>query len=132
MAARTVNLPDPQIIGKMSIEETISRRRSERSFEDKDLSMEQISQILWAAQGITDTSFGFRAAPSAGALYPLKVYIIKKDGLYRYIPDEHKLLQLSSEDLRASLLRVSLGQSLLRHFAVQQWVLSCGRQEVVS
>jgi SagB-type dehydrogenase family enzyme len=114
MAARTISLPDPKIIGKMSFEETISRRRSERGFEDKDLSMEQISQILWAAQGITDTAFGFRAAPSAGALYPLKIYIIKKDGLYRYIPDDHKLLQLSSKDLRPSLLRVALGQSFIR------------------
>ncbi|GAH07924.1 unnamed protein product, partial [marine sediment metagenome] len=58
--------------------------------DEKDLNLEQISQLLWAAQGITDER-GHRASPSAGALYPLELYIVKKDGAYHYIPEGHKL-----------------------------------------
>ncbi|MEE8637793.1 MAG: SagB/ThcOx family dehydrogenase [Candidatus Margulisiibacteriota bacterium] len=119
MAAKIIELPEPKILGKVSLEESIFRRRSERSYDkDKDISMEQLSQILWAAQGITDTSFGFRAAPSAGALYPLHIYVAKKDGVFRYIPDGHKLIQLSEEDIRPSLNRASLGQSFIREAPV--------------
>jgi SagB-type dehydrogenase family enzyme len=118
MAAKIISLPAPKTLGKMSIEESILRRRSERSYLDTDLSLEQLSQILWSAQGITDQSFGFRAAPSAGALYPLQIYIVKKDGVFRYIPDGHKLVQVSEEDKRPSLVRASLGQSFIREAPV--------------
>jgi len=114
MAKKTINLPNPQLQSKVSIEETILWRRSEREFQERELSMEQISQILWAAQGITDTIFGFRSAPSAGALYPLSIYILKRDGVFQYIPDGHKLRELSSEDKRPTLVRASLGQSFIR------------------
>jgi SagB-type dehydrogenase family enzyme len=113
MAAKTIPLPEPKIIGKMSVEEAIFRRRSERSFQPQELSLEQISQLLWAGQGITEKSWGFRAAPSAGALYPLTLYVVKKDGVFRYLPDGHKLLQISSEDKRPSLMRASLGQTAI-------------------
>ncbi len=113
MAANIIPLPKPNILGKMSIEESIFRRRSVREYKETELSMEQISQILWAAQGITDKNYGFRTAPSAGALYPLHIYVAKKDGLFRYIPDGHKLLQISNKDLRPSLVRASLTQSFI-------------------
>lgn len=113
LALKTIELPKPVISGKVSLEESISRRRSEREFLDKELTLEQISQILWSAQGITDPEFGFRAAPSAGALYPLTIYLVKKDGIYRYLPDGHKLVQISEEDKRPSMVRASLGQSFI-------------------
>ena len=110
---KTIKLPEPKIVGKMSIEESIFRRRSERSFLPNDLTMEQISQLLWAAQGITDKTWGFRAAPSAGSLFPLTLYVVKKDGVFRYVPDGHKLIQTSAEDVRPSLVRASLGQDFI-------------------
>ncbi len=114
MAAKIIELPKPNVLGKMSLEESILKRRSERNFEkDKELTLEQLSQILWAAQGITDQSYGFRAAPSAGALYPLHFYVVKKDGVFRYLPDGHKLVQLAEDDRRPSLVRASLGQSFI-------------------
>lgn len=114
MAARkTIKLPEPKITGKISVEEAIFRRRSERSFQPQELTLDQVSQLLWAAQGITEKSWGFRAAPSAGALYPLYLYILKKDGVFQYIPDGHKLVQISEEDKRPSLVRASLGQSYI-------------------
>jgi len=112
-ATKTIKLPEPRILGKMSVEEAIFRRRSERSFQPNELSLEQVSQLLWSAQGITDKSWGFRAAPSAGSLYPLYLYILKKDGVFQYIPDGHKLKQISEEDKRPSLVRASLGQGYI-------------------
>ena len=114
LAANIIKLPEPKTIGKVSLEQAIFERRSERTFEKRELSNEIISQILWAAQGITDASFGFRSTPSAGALYPLHIYVAKKDGFFRYIPDGHKLLELSSTDKRPSLVRASLGQAAIR------------------
>ena len=118
MAAKTIDLPKPKVTSKVSLEETIIKRRSERSFEDKEIGMEALSQILWAAQGITNNEYGFRAAPSAGALYPLTLYVAKKDGVFRYIPDNHKLLEISNEDKRPSLVRASLSQSFIREAPV--------------
>lgn len=112
-ANKTIKLPEPKILGKMSVEESIFRRRSERSFLPNELTLEQISQLLWAAQGITDKSWGFRAAPSAGSLFPLTIYVVKKDGVFKYIPDGHKLIQTSTDDVRPSLVRASLGQSFI-------------------
>ncbi len=114
LAAKTINLPAPSYKGKYSVEETIVWRRSIRDYQNTNLSLQQISQLLWSAQGITDSEFGFRAAPSAGALYPLTLYLLTKDGLFRYIPDGHKLVEISSEDKRPMLVRASLGQSFLR------------------
>jgi len=110
---KKINLPEPKIMGKMSVEESIFRRRSERSYTNQELTLDQISQLLWSAQGITDKTWGFRSAPSAGALYPLTLYILKKDGVFKYIPDGHKLAQISEEDKRPSLVRASLGQSYI-------------------
>ena len=114
LAAKTINLPAPSYKGKYSVEETIVWRRSIRDYQNTNLSLQQISQLLWSAQGITDSEFGFRAAPSAGALYPLTLYLLTKDGLFRYIPDGHKLVEISSEDKWPMLVRASLGQSFLR------------------
>ena len=114
MAAEQIELPRPKLSSKVSLEEALSRRRSERSYKENELSLEQISQLLWAGQGITDNEFGFRAAPSAGSLYPISLYLVKKDGVFRYIPDGHKLVRLMDEDLRPSLNRAALGQTYIR------------------
>ncbi|MFH1826695.1 MAG: SagB/ThcOx family dehydrogenase [bacterium] len=117
-AQKTIDLPQPKNDSKVSLERTISLRRSEREYTEQDLNLNQLSQILWAAQGITDPNYGFRTAPSAGALYPLQIHVVKKDGVFRYLPDGHKLLEVSSEDKRASLARASLGQTAVRNAPV--------------
>ncbi|MBU0629858.1 MAG: SagB/ThcOx family dehydrogenase [Candidatus Margulisbacteria bacterium] len=108
-----IKLPEPKIIGKMPLEEAVFRRRSWRSFHPNDLTLDQISQLLWAGQGITDKSWGFRAAPSSGSLYPLNLYIAKKDGVFEYVPDGNKLVEISKEDKRGSIVRASLGQQFI-------------------
>lgn len=111
-AAGLIELPDPVLKGDMSVEETIKKRRSIRSFSSKPLTTEQISQLLWATQGITNRR-GFRAAPSAGALYPLEIYMASRNGFFHYIPEGHKLEMRTNADLRLKLAQASWNQSFI-------------------
>ena len=107
-----IKLPDPEFTNR-SIEECIELRRSVRSYKDKGLTLKQISNILWSAQGFTEDRYGFRAVPSAGATYPLVVYIAKKDGLYRYIPESHGLKHEIKKDVRKDIANGALGQGFI-------------------
>ncbi len=117
---KEIQLPLPIKASQVSVEEAILNRRSQRSFIQKDLDLVQIGQLLWAAQGITARKLGysFRAAPSAGALYPMEIYLLSKDGLFHYLPSGHKLQALGDSDLRDSLADACLGQSSVRQAAV--------------
>lgn len=108
-----ISLPEPKLKGTMSLEEAIQRRRSKRSYISQELTLEEISQLLWSVQGITDERMGFRAAPSAGALYPLEIYLLKADGLYLYLPDGHRIKRLSEKDLRRPLAQAALWQGFV-------------------
>ena len=110
-AGSEMALPQPKTTGRMSVEEALTLRRSVREFDARDLTAAQVSQLAWAAQGITDREQGFRTAPSAGALYPLEVYLVKRDGVFRYVPRGHTLVQRSQKDLRDPLSRAALRQS---------------------
>jgi SagB-type dehydrogenase family enzyme len=114
-------LPQPEQKGKMSLEEVIFKRRSRREYTSESLTLAQVSQILWSGQGITDEKTGFRSSPSAGALYPLDIYLVVgrngvrdlSEGAYRFVPQGHKLEKISSGDLRESLMKASLNQSFI-------------------
>jgi SagB-type dehydrogenase family enzyme len=111
-----VDLPPPRARGGVSLEEAVARRRSVRDFAPASLDSHQLSQLLWAAQGIT-RGWGARAAPSAGALYPLEVYVALPAGLCRYLPDGHHLLVVDERDLRPALSRAAGGQRAVREAA---------------
>ena len=89
-----IQLPNPKLI---NIEPVLIKRRSIREYKDEPLTLEELSQLLFACQGITD-DYGFRTAPSAGATYPLEIYVSVKNvvglnrGVYKYIPHSHSLL----------------------------------------
>ncbi len=85
----------------MSLDEALAKRRSVRSFQDRPVTLEQESQLLWAAQGITDPATGHRTAPSAMAKYPLTVWMFTNSGVYRYVPNGHKFVQVLAQDHRA-------------------------------
>jgi len=110
-----LKLPEPRMKGEMSVEEALRNRRSIREYQQKAVKLQDLSQILWAAQGIT-SSWGGRTAPSAGATYPLEVYVVVrnvshlKKGIYHYIPQNHSLLLLQKGDFSQQLMRASLNQ----------------------
>ncbi|MFN3533920.1 MAG: SagB/ThcOx family dehydrogenase [Desulfatiglandales bacterium] len=114
-----IRLPGPKFRGDVSLEEAIKRRRSVRNFQKGQLSLEEISQLLWAAQGITDPK-GYRSAPSAGALYPLEVYLVVgevkglESGVYKYENRNHGLIKIRGGDPASELYRAAL---------MQDWVL---------
>lgn len=87
-----VALPEPDLDGSVTLEETLVRRRSQREFASDELPLETIGQLLWAAQGITDDE-GHRTAPSAGALYPLELYALTATTLMHYLPSGHRVEQ---------------------------------------
>lgn len=112
---KTVALPEVKKKGSISVEEVIAKRRSVRDYAKGPLTMEQVSQLLWAAQGRTEGEL--RAAPSAGATYPLEIYLVAGEvtgldaGLYKYLGSSHKLDKVKAGDLRKSLSEAALSQS---------------------
>lgn len=111
-------LPSPNRTGELPVEETIEERRSIRSYTEQPLDIEEVSQLLWSAQGITSDD-GKRAAPSAGATYPLETYLVVDEGgveglergVYRYIPEDHILEKVMEEGIHEELSSAALGQS---------------------
>jgi SagB-type dehydrogenase family enzyme len=89
------------------------RRRSHRGFADRPPSTEQLSQLCWAAQGITDTALGLRTAPSAGALFPIALMVVDRDGAWEYRADEHLLRRTVTGDMRPRLAAAALDQAFL-------------------
>ncbi len=117
-AEASISLPKPSFDGKMSVEKALKGRRTVRDFKEKGLSLMHLSQLLWAGQGITDLLENKRAAPSAGALYPLDIYILTGEnsvekieaGVYRYSPSGHSLLSVAKGDRRREMASASLSQ----------------------
>ncbi len=107
-----VTLPDPLTDGQMSLEAVLRRRHSVREFSTEPLALEDISQLLWSAQGITDAS-GHRTAPSAGATYPLELYLVTGEGVFHYIVQDHILQGVREGDLRRDLYDASLEQEFI-------------------
>lgn len=102
---------DPQ--GSAPLEKTIAARRSVREFEAEPLTERQLSQLLWAAQGVTGDD-GLRSAPSAGALYPLEIYVATVGGLFHYGPERHELTAVRAGDPRPAMCRAALRQEAVR------------------
>jgi len=107
-----ITLPEPNQKGEMSLEQTIAVRRSVRNFLSQPLTMEQISQLSWAAQG-QDARSGYRTVPSAGATYPLELFVVTADGLFHYLLAKHALEKLIERDLRAALAAAAWGQGFI-------------------
>ncbi len=108
-----INLPAPRLTGKMSLEETLNCRESIRDFSSEPLTKEEISQLLWAAQGTT-RDWGARTVPSAGALFPLEVYVVMKEGVFHYNTNEHCLSRHSEQDLREPLAKAAFDQDCVQ------------------
>ena len=124
-----IDLPQPRHNGEISLEQALVLRRSVRSYQRESLTLEEVSQLLWAAQGISDDR-GYRTAPSAGALYPLEVYLVVGNvqglaqGVYHYVPDKHKIRKIAGGDKRHELANAALGQRPVSEGAVD--IIFCG------
>jgi SagB-type dehydrogenase family enzyme len=118
--ANSIPLPEPDLSG-MTVSQAIRDRRSVRHYAAVPLSVKKLSQLLFAAQGITARmgERSLRAAPSAGALYPIELYVVIHNvadlspGLYHYRPSLHALEPILIEDLRAELVACCLGQEFV-------------------
>ena len=104
------SLPPASTKGKMSLEEALARRRSVRRYEAGRLTREQIAQLCWAAQGVTEPRRGLRTCPSAGATYPLELFVVTADGVEQYVPAGHAMKQHLQGDVRGELQRAALNQ----------------------
>ena len=114
-----MRLPSPEVVGEVSLEEVIKSRRTVRSFRSEELDLKQLSQIFWAAQGVTADRGSMRAAPSAGALYPMDVYAVTGEGgvsgieagVYHYDFKRHRITPASGGDVRHLVARAALSQN---------------------
>lgn len=118
-----VELPEPRYDSDISIEGSLLQRRSVRDYTSEPLTLHDVAQLLWAAQGTTSPK-GFRTAPSAGATYPLETYVVVGDaenlpiGIYHYKSAEHKLVKVLDGDYRAQLTEAAQGQYCVKESAV--------------
>jgi SagB-type dehydrogenase family enzyme len=115
----TIDLPQPARTGEVSIEEVLGQRRSVRAFGSAPLSLQEISQLAWAAQGVSDPRDGLRTTPSAGATFPLEIDLVitgtagLADGVYRYRPGDHSLELRIAGDRRRELHAAAMGQAAI-------------------
>jgi SagB-type dehydrogenase family enzyme len=113
-----IELPQPRTSNGVSVEQALRQRRSTRSFAAEPLKLFEVAQLLWSAQGITDHD-GLRTAPSAGALYPLEIYLVAGSvndlpvGVYHYHPDHHRLAHHADADIRTALAHAALDQACI-------------------
>lgn len=111
-----VKLPEPMLKGEMSVEEALVRRKSRRCYRADPLTLREVAQLLWAGQGAVKG--GRRTAPSAGATYPMELYLVVREmgvenlvpGIYRYNPEPHTLTLVERGDLSQHLYRAALEQ----------------------
>ncbi|WP_456382779.1 SagB/ThcOx family dehydrogenase [Persephonella sp.] len=120
---KVIALPEPVFNSGFPLEQAILHRRSIREYSREPLSINEVAQMLWAAQGITHFE-GFRTAPSAGALYPLELYVVcgnvtgLSKGVYHYLPHRHELILKVHGDVRPELFSAALGQNWILEGAV--------------
>ena len=110
-----IDLPEPRREGEVPVERALAKRRSVRDFADASIPLAAVAQLAWAAQGVTDPA-GHRTAPSAGALYPLELYVVAgkvprlEAGIYRYVAAGHRLVRHAGGDARGAVARAALLQ----------------------
>lgn len=124
---KKIKLPPPNLKDVGSLEDIINKRRSTRSFKPYKISLQEISQLLWAAYGISDKKNYLRTTPSAGATYPLEIYFLIEGGVFHYLPLEHSIELIIKGDLRKELARFSLEQNFISEASID--ILICAVYE---
>ena len=130
-----IHLPPPSKKGSMSLEEAIARRRSVRRFTSESISQLLLSQLLYAAGGLRDTSSRYRTVPSAGATYPLEIFVVCGQnsieevdaGIYHYDIGSHSLSRHQKGDARFELAKAALDQMFIYQAPVD--IVICAEYE---
>lgn len=124
-----IQLPMPELSGVITLEQALASRRSIREYRSEPITMRELAQLLWSAYGITETRWGFKTTPSAGATYPLEIYAVVRNveglepGAYRYLPHSHELEQTRAGELNQELYSAALEQ---------EWVLKAQLNIVIT
>jgi len=120
----SIKLPEPKHNSATSIEQALLNRRSVREYKNTPISLAELSQLLWAAQGVSDAKSNYRTTPSAGGLYPLETYVAiinvldVEPGVYKYIPYKHELQKIKDGKVNRELATSALDQKWVRDGAV--------------
>jgi len=120
----SIKLPEPKYDSSVSLEQAMLTRRSVRAYKDEPLTLTEVAQLLWSAQGITNPKRGYRTTPSAGALFPLEAYVVIgnvegiAEGVYKYKPSKHELVMVRNGDVRDKLAIAALGQACVKNGAI--------------
>ncbi len=114
IAAGVLAADQPRDRGAMTVEAALAGRRSIRTFSGAVVTRDEVGRLCWAAQGITERASGLRTAPSAGASYPLELYVVGADGVFHYEPHKNALPRITSDDRRDALARAALGQGVVK------------------
>ena len=118
-----LSLPAPNTSSQVSLEETLYQRRSIRDYQNQGLTLSEVAQLMWAAQGKT-VEWGGRTAPSAGGLFPLDIYVFSgqveglAQGIYRYVAERHELVKIKEGDFREQLYSAALKQNPVKNAAI--------------
>ncbi len=124
--AQKVELPSFELNKSLSLDQALRQRKSIRNFQDKGISLGQLSYLLWASTGIQriEDGYEFRTVPSAGALYPIETYIVSNNvrkleaGIYHYSISSHELELLKQGNFKRSITAAALGQDMCASAAV--------------
>lgn len=116
--AKITKLPGPSHDGRLTVEAALMGRRSIRDYRQEPVDLKEVSQLLWAAQGMNRPQ-GYRTCPSAGALYPLELQVVSGSvdglpaGIYRYDCANHSVRHERAGDIRYDLANAAIGQSMI-------------------
>lgn len=130
-----INLPEPTFISNTSIENALLSRRSTRTFKSEALNLSDVGQLAWAAQGVNDPR-GFRTSPSAGAFYPLNLYVLAinvndlGNAIYKYKPEEHKLIKIINNK-NTNQLGNSINQNSIKNPAAI-FIISAKLEQIIA
>lgn len=117
----TVKLPEPETKGGPPIWDCLRKRRSVRDYKTQTVSLKELSQILWGSYGVTAKEWGYylKTAPSAGALYPIEIYVASfnveglKKGIYHFNPKDMTLIGVFEGDFSGEITSACLGQDFI-------------------
>jgi nitroreductase len=128
--AETIQLPPPQTEGGLPLMQALKKRQSSREYSDRELPLQTLSNLLWAAWGVNRAETGLRTAPSSHDFMDIDIFVATAKGVWLYDPKAHQLIPHLADDIRGE---TTLGQPFVKTAAVNLvYVSNAARMEKVS